>query len=349
MNICQIWLSGARRRLSRYVDIHYCAYAANIVRCQFWYFCEIFYVLSTAALKVAIGLFLLRVANQRIHILIIYTIMILATVFGGAFFFVIVFQCWPISDWWDLNPAHKNCINPDIVIGLTYGVSALNIIADWTLGLLPIFIVKDLQMSSRQKRLVSAILAFAAIGSTATIVRLPYIGSLKESFEGWNGDFLCECSRYLFEFDLPTDRAADNTVGVAIWTTVEIGVGITAGCLATLRPLIRMAFSRFGVSSSSRHRHTTSKGRITPAHPFDEFNPDRGHGQTITTITGNHVNVKSSHSRSSSQEQLASPDRITKFTVVEYDQEVSPERHEPNIRSPTGWSPQAWQNTHYVP
>lgn len=145
----------------------------------------------------------------------------------------------------------------------------------------------------------------------------------------------------------------DNTVGVAIWTTVEIGVGITAGCLATLRPLIRMAFNRLGVSSSSQRRgHTHSKGRITPAHPFDEFDPDRGHGVTITTITGNHANLKSSHSRSSSQEQLQSPpDKITKYTVVEYDHETSPERHDPAIQSPTrtGWAPQPWQNTNYVP
>lgn len=188
-----ISLNGVRKRPFRYVSAAaWLQHEADTLVLQFWYFCEIFYVLSTAALKVAIGLFLLRVASQRMHVMIIWAIMILASVFGGAFFFVIVFQCWPISDWWDLNPAHKNCINPDIIIGLTYGVSALNVIADWTLGILPIFIVKDLQMSHRQKRLVSVILAFAALGSTATIVRLPYIISLKESFLGWNGDFLCK-------------------------------------------------------------------------------------------------------------------------------------------------------------
>lgn len=161
---------------------------------QFWFFCEIFFTLATSLLKVSVGLFLLRVAAQPVHIWIIRTVIILSAVFGGGYFFVMVFQCWPISNWWDLNPAHKNCINPDIVIGLTYCVSALNIIADWTLGLLPIFIVKGLQLSIRQKRLVAIILSFAAIGSTATIVRLPYIGSLKESFDGWNGDFLCKFS-----------------------------------------------------------------------------------------------------------------------------------------------------------
>ncbi|KAF2210361.1 hypothetical protein CERZMDRAFT_28819, partial [Cercospora zeae-maydis SCOH1-5] len=188
---------------------------------MYWYLCEIFYVCATTVLKISIGLFLLRVATNRIHICIIRMVMLLGLVFGVAFTFVIIFQCWPISDWWSLDPRQKHCIKPEVVVGLTYGVSGLNVIADWTLGILPAFIVKDLQMSTRQKRLVAVILSFAAIGSSATIVRLPYVGSLIESFDGWEGDFLF------------------NTVGVAIWTTVEIGVGITAGCMATLRPLFR--------------------------------------------------------------------------------------------------------------
>lgn len=162
---------------------------------KFWYFCEIFYVCATSFLKVSIGLFLLRVATNKIHIWIVRLVMILAAVFGFAFFFVIVFQCWPISDWWSLDPNQKHCIKPEIVVGLTYGVSGLNVIADWTLGILPAFIVKDLQMSTRQKRLVAVILSFAAIGSSATIVRLPYVGSLSQSFDGSNGDFLCMCYR----------------------------------------------------------------------------------------------------------------------------------------------------------
>lgn len=122
--------------------------------------------------------------------------MVASGILGFTFSFVLIFQCWPVYDWWSLDPTQKRCINPTVVIGLTYAVSGLNVIADWSLGILPIFVVKDLQMSKRQKKLVSGILAFAAVGSTATIVRLPYIGSLEQSFEGSNGDFLCKCFYY---------------------------------------------------------------------------------------------------------------------------------------------------------
>jgi len=36
-----------------------------------------------------------------------------------------------------------------------------------------------------------------------------------------------------------TDKVLDNTYQISIWSNVEAGLGITAGCLTTLRPLIR--------------------------------------------------------------------------------------------------------------
>jgi len=85
-----------------------------------------------------------------------------------------------------------------VLIALVFAISGLNVIADWTFGLLPFWIVKDLQIPIRQKRLVIGLLAFAAIGSTATCVRLPYVMALKESGKGREGDFLCK-SRHNIE------------------------------------------------------------------------------------------------------------------------------------------------------
>lgn len=68
-------------------------------------------------------------------------------------------------------------------------------------------------------------------GSTATIVRIPYLKQLALS------DFLY------------------STTDVAIWSTVEPGIGITAAAMACLRPLFRTFLSRsrlFGSSSAKR-------------------------------------------------------------------------------------------------
>jgi hypothetical protein len=60
--------------------------------------------------------------------------------------------------------------------------------------------------------------------SSATIVRLPYLQTLNDV-----DDFLY------------------STTGVAVWSTIETGIGITASSLATLRPLFK---NFFGISST---------------------------------------------------------------------------------------------------
>jgi hypothetical protein len=177
---------------------------------QYWFFCELFYTLATSMLKISVGLFFLRIANNKWHILIIKAIMCASAVLGITYFSIVLFQCHPISFWWDLNPDHHGqCLSASVMADAGYVVSALNSVADWTFGLLPIFIVKDLHMQHHQKVVVAIILGFAAVGSSATIIRLPYVWTLKD----YKGEFLW--------------RTAD----VAIWTTVEVGIGITAGNL----------------------------------------------------------------------------------------------------------------------
>ncbi|CAN9170655.1 unnamed protein product [Alternaria alternata] len=69
------------------------------------------------------------------------------------------------------------------------------------------------------KVVAAAVIAVAAVGSTATIIRLPCTFTLK----GYKGDFLY------------------RTTDFAIWSTVEVGLGITAGSIATLRQLTKQA------------------------------------------------------------------------------------------------------------
>jgi hypothetical protein len=148
-------------------------------------------VLTTSLLKVSIGFFLLRVATNKLHVWIVRMVMILTMLFGPILFFVFLFQCKPVSAFWSLDPHDGKCLNSTVLVALVFAISGLNVIADWTFGILPFWIVKDLQIPVRQKRLVIGLLAFAAVGSTATVVRLPYVLALKESGKGRDGDFLC--------------------------------------------------------------------------------------------------------------------------------------------------------------
>lgn len=131
---------------------------------RYWFFCEVFYTIATSVFKIAVGLFLLRITIVPLHIWIIRFIMAVAAVVGVAYTLLVLFQCRPISFWWDLDPNHTGtCLSASLVMYFTYVVSALNSVADWTFGLLPIFVVKDLQMKRRVKVIVSAIIGLAAM------------------------------------------------------------------------------------------------------------------------------------------------------------------------------------------
>lgn len=52
-------------------------------------------------------------------------------------------------------------------------------------------------------------------------------------------DFLCKL-RPVCRVPEPITDYADATVDIAIWSNIETGLGISAGSLATLRPLLRL-------------------------------------------------------------------------------------------------------------
>jgi hypothetical protein len=132
-------------------------------RYQFWWYCELFYILSSSVLKISVGVFLLRVATNRIHVWIIRLIIMGTALFGSAYFFLAIFQCKPVSAWWRHSPGYGTCLGPTIVLATTYTAAVINSFADWTFGILPFFIVRGLDMPRKQKRLVAGILAFAGM------------------------------------------------------------------------------------------------------------------------------------------------------------------------------------------
>ncbi|KAF2193688.1 hypothetical protein K469DRAFT_745185 [Zopfia rhizophila CBS 207.26] len=281
----------------------------------FWYLCELFYVLSNCTLKISLGIFYLRVAMQRWHIMCIKILMLGTAFFGGCYFFMAMFQCIPISEFWNVHPATNKCIPKAPTTGITYALSAVNAFADWAFGTLPIFIVWDLQMNIRTKILVVSILAFAAIGSTATVVRMRYIHTLT------NGpDFLWA------------------TTDVAIWSTVEPGIGITAGSMATLRPLLQTCLWRLGlvsspasarVQESDRSGRSGQKGRSRIGYHrslgLDDLRSTEA--STSTTISGPQKPDKSWHGRNRSEaedKERMMGAGINKSVQVEYSYEGPP-------------------------
>ena len=89
--------------------------------------------------------------------------MVLLTVITGVvFLFVTVFQCAPVSYFWNRSqPGH--CINMDIIIGLTYFFGIISGLCDFTFGLLPLFLVWNLKMNKRDKIALVPILGMGCV------------------------------------------------------------------------------------------------------------------------------------------------------------------------------------------
>lgn len=195
--------------------------------------------------KISIILTLLRITVNRIHIAILYATMSLAIIVGLLFLFFTVFQCSPVNHFWNRFSESGKCIDVNILIDIAYVYSVGAAVTDFTIGLLPAFMIWNLRMGRREKVAVAGILGLGCMfvfpspsiisssqglthdnsASAAVIVRIPYLQHYADI-------------QFLY-----------RTTNISIWSNIEAGLGITAGSLTTLRPLIR--FFR-EVSSGSR-------------------------------------------------------------------------------------------------
>lgn len=142
--------------------------------------------------KLSIGVFLLRIAVQKMHHYILYMLMFLSVVTGLVFFFVTLLQCHPITYFWEKDQ-DGSCIDAGIIAALTYLYSAISVICDFTFALLPLHIIQGLQMKSSLKLALIPILGMGCVASIAVVVRFAYIENFK------NPDFLCRASDIFFE------------------------------------------------------------------------------------------------------------------------------------------------------
>ncbi|KAF3035053.1 hypothetical protein E8E11_003338 [Didymella keratinophila] len=205
-----------------------------------WFYCYLFYCCSMILSKISIGCFLLRISVKRIHTWIIYSAMFVSTFACAAFFFVTLFQCNPVRYFWAKSLPNGTCINNTVIIALGFVYSIFSIIADFTFALLPAALVWNLQLKKRTKIALIPLLTMGCVASAAVIARLPFLPKLNSP------DFLWD------------------TLDIAIWSSVEQGLAITAGSLATLRPLFSLCMHHMGLSTRPTQQRPSQYGLQTP-------------------------------------------------------------------------------------
>lgn len=175
---------------------------------------------ATVLLKLSAGAFILKFTTNKVHRFILWATAIACILIGALFWFVLLLQCRPIPYWWRLvSPTSEGSCIPIRIFLISGTVGAtLNAFADLVYAILPIHLVYNSTWNLRTKATVCLLLGFGSIAGVTTLVRIHYSHAVDEVYMR-NGEFLSQSSP------------------LTVLTTAEVGLGITAACAATFRPL----------------------------------------------------------------------------------------------------------------
>lgn len=174
------------------------------------------YLWASAVSKIAIAVALLRLAVRRLHRFILWATCTVIVIIGLVFWLVLLFDCKPVSYFWERTNFLKQgtCLSTHVLLIIAYTYSCLTIVCDFTLGILPVFLVWGLQMNKRTKLALMGIFGLGAMyatnsmetgdqtnnsysASVAVVIRLPYLKHYSDI------DFLCSST--------PSLRSAPST------------------------------------------------------------------------------------------------------------------------------------------
>ncbi|KAL5338257.1 hypothetical protein BJX70DRAFT_204705 [Aspergillus crustosus] len=190
---------------------------------KYWWIGVLAQAYAADTCKISICIFLLRVSARMVYKWIIYGVAILSVLLAIKSTAIQLVQCQPIDYFWlrfdPMTTVEGSCFSAETYRVLTYVYVSIAGTSDLVLGLLPVFIVRKLQISLFMKVQIAVILGLAWVASIALFVRLAYTGQ----YGGLN---------------------MTNDVNFAIWSAVEPSLGITAASLATLRPLFKKCHPR---------------------------------------------------------------------------------------------------------
>jgi len=223
---------------------------------------QLFYVTGSIFIKASICATLLRITIQRKYAYILWALIAVTAVSNLVAFSAALARCKPVSATW--NPAAGTCLDQSIIITLTYVVSSVNIATDWSVAIIPIFILWNIQMRRKLKLITGSILGIGVLASCATIIRMPYSGAYSAKVDQLHG------------------------IGnIILWTVVECDLGIIAGSLPMLRTLFKSLTKDYSTDEAYRHYnlHTGDNKLVTIGRIKTGYNRTKNDGiENVATI-----------------------------------------------------------------
>ncbi|KAJ5963583.1 uncharacterized protein N7479_003459 [Penicillium vulpinum] len=193
------------------------------------------YMWAIGLVKISIGLFLLRFASVKRFRIFIWVVMVLMALYTAICFLTLIFECQDIRANWDPSVKSK-CFSPHQLLTLSYTNTALNILTDLIFAVLPVFMLRHLQVNRRVKASLICILGLGIFACAAAFVKLSILPNY-----GRTGDFLWDYTN------------------ITIWVVTECNTGIIAGSLPTLKPLFKRVLGTYGSNTKTTREYYGSK------------------------------------------------------------------------------------------
>ncbi|KAL1894034.1 hypothetical protein Sste5346_006176 [Sporothrix stenoceras] len=162
---------------------------------------------------------------------ICFFFLIFLGIYGCWAFFGSVFMCVPVPFFWGEGEGH--CLNK---LAFWFSNASINIATDIAIIVLPMPLIKGLQIPLRQKVILMFVFAFGTVVCITSIIRL----------------------RSLLSISVSPDTTFAG-VDIAMWSNIEINVAIICASVPALKPFVsRIAPKLLGssVNSASRSRGT---------------------------------------------------------------------------------------------
>ncbi|KAH3907458.1 hypothetical protein HBI56_158540 [Parastagonospora nodorum] len=185
---------------------------------------EATYVVAMMMLKISLGIFFTRIVVKTWQIGLIYVNVGVNIISSVATFFYVLFRCGSNLDIYADQQFINQCTSRTLDRFMAYQQASITTLTDLVFVVLPIFVLWNANMSRRSKISVGLILSLATAGVICSLLRFRYVEGLTD-----------------------TANFFWASVNIAIWSTIECGTSIVAGCLATLRPLLK----RFVITARS--------------------------------------------------------------------------------------------------
>ncbi|KAG5916960.1 hypothetical protein E4U42_007428 [Claviceps africana] len=205
---------------------------------KFFFIMEILYFFQVAALKLALLFFYVRIFPAAPVRRLLWGTIALTSVYGLVFIVAGGLQCRPVQYFWTKwDGEHAgSCLN---VNGLAWSNAVISIVLDCWMLAIPMWQLAGLNLSLKRKVGVGLMFCVGTFITVVSILRL----------------------RSLVKFGIVTRNPTWDFFGVALWSTVEINVGIICTCMPTVRLfLVRLFPGRLG-TTQLRHGQESSENK----------------------------------------------------------------------------------------